>query len=208
MMQISKLLNLKDNLQKQVLKGVLYRKLVIWMDLNIQSDEFVHLKVVEAIKHITDLKEQLKYVPSKHFFAEVDLETPGPYTLSTDPNNSETIKDLEALCEGFFEMENLIKKNFKLSTEKLTAFTESNPVQITLREELEAVFKSKSQLEEENQTLKLALMNNRENDSKNLVELHSQLERLKHENQVLSIDLEESKRTNKNMDALKIKLQH
>ena len=39
---IAKLLNLKDNIQKQVFQGVLYRKLVIWMDLNIQSDEFMH----------------------------------------------------------------------------------------------------------------------------------------------------------------------
>ena len=32
---LSKLLNLKDNIQKQVFVGVLYRKLIIWMDLNI-----------------------------------------------------------------------------------------------------------------------------------------------------------------------------
>ena len=32
---LSKLMNLKDNLQRQVFVGVLYRKLIIWMDLNI-----------------------------------------------------------------------------------------------------------------------------------------------------------------------------
>ena len=42
MQLIAKLMNLKDHLQKQILMGILYRKLVIWMDLNIQSDEFVH----------------------------------------------------------------------------------------------------------------------------------------------------------------------
>jgi hypothetical protein len=101
MMLISKLLNLKDNLQKQVLMGVLYKKLVIWMDLNIQSDEFVHSKVVEAIHMITDLKEQLKYVPSRHFYQEVDLDTPGPYSLSSEAGGSESVQNLEALCEGF-----------------------------------------------------------------------------------------------------------
>jgi hypothetical protein len=79
---IAKLLNLKENLSKQVFMGILHRKLVIWMDLNIQSDEFVHSKVVQAINYITDLKEQLHYVPSRIFFQEVDLETPGPYTLN------------------------------------------------------------------------------------------------------------------------------
>ena len=41
-------------------------------------------------------------------------------------------------------MESLIKKNFKLSQEKLVAFIEQNPVQITLREELEYVYKAKN----------------------------------------------------------------
>jgi hypothetical protein len=57
---LAKLLNLKDNLQKQVFMGVLYRKLIIWMDLNIQSDDFEHIKIVEAISIIQDLKEEYK----------------------------------------------------------------------------------------------------------------------------------------------------
>lgn len=80
--------------------------------------------------------------------------------------------NLEALCEGFIEMENLIKKNFKLSSEKLLKFTESNPVQITLREELELVYKERNTMAEENQNLKMSLITNRENDSKNLLEMH------------------------------------
>jgi hypothetical protein len=47
-------------------------------------------------------------------------------------------------------MENLIKKNFKLSSEKLLKFTDSNPVQLTLREELEIVYKQKNLMEDEN----------------------------------------------------------
>jgi hypothetical protein len=105
-------------------------------------------------------------------------------------------------------MENLIKKNFKLSAEKLLAFTESNPVQITLREELEIVYKEKNQLEEENKNLKLSLISNRENDSKNLLELHNQLEKLKTENQVLALEVEDKIRVNKNQEAYSIKLKH
>ena len=47
-------------------------------------------------------------------------------------------------------MENLIKKNFKLSEEKLIKFTDNNPVLITLREELELVNKEKNILLTEN----------------------------------------------------------
>jgi hypothetical protein len=57
---LSKLMNLKDNLQRQVFVGVLYRKLIIWMDLNIQSDEYEHNKVVDCISLISDLKEEFK----------------------------------------------------------------------------------------------------------------------------------------------------
>lgn len=105
-------------------------------------------------------------------------------------------------------MENLVKKNFKLSSEKLLAFTESNPVQITLREELELVYKDKNLLDEENKNLKLSLISNRENDSKNLLELHTQLEKLKTENQYLILEIEDKNRTNKKQEAYTIQLKH
>ena len=88
---------------------------------------------------INDFKETLNYVPSKLFYHEVDLDTPGNYSINVDTTDS--VSNLEALCEGFIEIENLIKKNFKLSSEKLMKFTDSNPVQLTLREELEFVYK-------------------------------------------------------------------
>ena len=36
-------------------------------------------------------------------------------------------------------MENLIKKNFMMQSEKLNIFAETNPVQLTLREEVEII---------------------------------------------------------------------
>jgi len=39
---ISKLLNMRESLQKQIFHSNLYRKLVIWHDLNIQCDEWCH----------------------------------------------------------------------------------------------------------------------------------------------------------------------
>jgi hypothetical protein len=41
-------------------------------------------------------------------------------------------------------MDNLIKKNFKLSSEKMLKFTDNNPVMLTLREELELAYKDKN----------------------------------------------------------------
>lgn len=127
------------------------------------------VEVVEAINQINDFKESLKYVPSKLFYSEVDLESPGYYSVNSE---GDSVSNIEALCDAYSEMENLIKKNFKLSAEKLLKFTDNNPVQLTLREELEVVYKEKNHLEDENQNLKLSLIANRENDSKNLLELH------------------------------------
>lgn len=98
---LAKLLNIKDHLQRQVFKGLLYRKLVVWMDLNIQSDEYVHQcnppllslitfsEVVELMNMIMNFRENLKYVPSKLFFKEVTLDTPGAYTLTLQASNSD-----------------------------------------------------------------------------------------------------------------------
>ncbi len=46
------------------------------------------------------------------------------------------------------------------------------------------VYKQKNILEEDNQNLKLSLIANRENDSKNLLELHHNLEKLKNDLQI------------------------
>ena len=126
--------------------------------------------------------------------------------MTGEPSSSETIQNLDALMQAFFQMESLIKKNFKLSNEKLMSFIDSNPVQITLREELEAVYKAKNMLEEENQNLKLSLIANRENDSKNIMEMHSQLEKLKNDVQILQLQNEDKVRTIKNLDSNRIKL--
>ena len=43
------------------------------------------------------------------------------------------------MIANFCEMESLIKKNFMVSSDKLNNFSDSNPVQMTLREEVEWV---------------------------------------------------------------------
>lgn len=73
---------------------------------------------------------------------------------------------------------------------------------------MEAVYKAKNMIEEENQNLKLSLIANRENDSKNLNEMMQQMEKLKNEVQILQLQNEDKVRTIKNLDSNRIKLQH
>lgn len=134
--------------------ALLYRKIVLWMDLNITSDDFVHAKVVEVMGMIDNYKDQLNYVPSKINYTDIQMASDGIYSLAQKEEgagNSEAMDNLHALAEAVIDMENIIKNNFKLSEEKRTKFVDNNPVMTTLREELEQAFKDKKKLEELNQ---------------------------------------------------------
>lgn len=65
-------------------------------------------------------------------------------------------------------MENLIKKNFMMKSEKLSQFQESNPIQMTLREEVELVNQELKDTSEKLKALNFKWFSqNKDNDSKN-----------------------------------------
>jgi hypothetical protein len=43
---ICRIMDIKDNILNQIYSGMLYRKIVIWIDLNITSDKYEAEKVV------------------------------------------------------------------------------------------------------------------------------------------------------------------
>jgi len=49
-MLLAKLMNMKENLLLQIFKASVYRKLVVWKDLNIQLEEYQSYTVVEKVK--------------------------------------------------------------------------------------------------------------------------------------------------------------
>ena len=103
---------MRDSLQKQIFHSSLYKKLLVWHDLNIQADEWCHQKVVECINQINEFQETLSFMPTKLEFKEISLETPGYFSSSeTAGENCESTYTLEATIEHFNDMENLIKKN-------------------------------------------------------------------------------------------------
>ena len=116
---IGKMLNMRDGLQKQIFHSSLYRKLIIWSDLNIQPDEYSHQKVVECINQINEFQEKLNYKPTKLEFQEVHLEMPGYFSFQENAH-CESTDTLDACIFAFLDMENLIKKNFMMKAEKLS----------------------------------------------------------------------------------------
>ena len=161
---------MKDNLIKQVTNALLYRKILLWRDLNIQSEDFVDSKVVEIINQMDELEKNMGIIPTKLILEEVKFDSQGVYTITSDGDRkySESIENLHALTVSFFEMENIIKKNFKLSTDKREKLTEDNPVLETLRDQLEEMHKQKERiLDDIRRTESLAIGN----EKKELLEM-------------------------------------
>jgi hypothetical protein len=63
-MLLSKLLNMKENLVLQIFKSSVYRKLVVWKDLNIQLEEYQSYTVVEKVKEMNKYIEHDGYSPT------------------------------------------------------------------------------------------------------------------------------------------------
>ena len=127
---------MRDTLQAKVFKACLYKKLLLWNDLNIQCDEWVGKKTVEVIGLINEFQEIYKYIPTRIELGEVSLESAGYFGfLETTGDNCESTEYMDSMVESIADMENIIKKNF-LNKKDKTLIT-SNIVQMTLREELE-----------------------------------------------------------------------
>lgn len=75
-------MNVKDKIVKEFLKSLIYRKCLLWKDLNITSSGYVHFEKKKITKSIEDYILNKKYAPTKPFFALPDLATPGQWSLN------------------------------------------------------------------------------------------------------------------------------
>lgn len=89
---------------------------------------------------MNDYQDKLSYKPTKLQFREISTETPGYFSFDNGSGNCDGTETLNALIENILEMEDLIKKNFLMtidSPQKIKEFQDNNPVQQTIREELQ-----------------------------------------------------------------------
>lgn len=159
---------MKENLCMQIYKATVYRKLVVWKDLNIQLEEYQSYTVVEKVKQMNKFIETEGYIPIQLPFEEINLDTPGFFSFSEQSgNNADSTEYLDQTIGSLIEMENLIKKNFMMQPEKLKEFANNNPTQISLRDECQRLNLELLKVREENKKLIESKINNKENDSKN-----------------------------------------
>ena len=132
------------------------------------EDIFASPKVVEVSDRMIAYQQELGYKPTKFIFEPITQSRPGLYTKHSDckPETAETLKDMLAGC---IELEQLIQQLYFLSEDKqLRQFRHQNPIQKTLREELQSSNEIIAALEAENKKLKDIMSkndtNNREMD--------------------------------------------
>ena len=77
-----KLMNMKDKIIKEFLKSVIYRKCLLWKDLNIVSTGFVHHEKKEITKQIEEYILHKNYAPTKPFFQLPTFDEPGQWSLN------------------------------------------------------------------------------------------------------------------------------
>lgn len=59
-----KLLSIRDSIISQFLKVMLYKKNVLWRDLNIRYDDYIHGAIKKTLTQIKDSEEKYGFVPS------------------------------------------------------------------------------------------------------------------------------------------------
>lgn len=120
----------------------LYRKLLVWNDLNIHPGEYCPDQIVDCSQILNDYQDQLGYKPSKLQFEKVKLNQLGYFSPENDEKRCESTDVFESMVSSFVDMEDLIKKNFLMTVnnpEKIVEFNENNPIQQTLREHVEVI---------------------------------------------------------------------
>ena len=170
--------------------------------MNIQCEEWCHQKVVECIEQINEYQETLNYKPTKLQFKEVTIETPGYFNHSESEKSDmcESTLTADAMIENYVDMENLIKKNFMMQSDKKEQFAVNNPVQMTLREEIEIIYSELNKLKEQNQQLANQFYDNKD-DSKGAENQAQQIEKLERQLNIMDIELAEKKKSIKNWEA-------
>ena len=167
---IRKVYQYRDSLLSQMIQSFLYKKILLWMDLGLQSEEYVKGEVLATTQRI--LKHQIDsgHIPTKCEYVqpksdESELRGYVPSLMSV----------LCSFSEEFYSMQRMIENNFKLNSD-----IKPSPNAISLREEVENVKREMYTMEKELQNARSQLKNpdKREWSSLNreLIETRHQLE--------------------------------
>lgn len=114
---------IRDNLISQAFKALLYRKIVLWMDLDILDSGYVKGEILEVVQNIFAFKNKHGYVPTRVEYSHPKRASELPPI--NDPSYRPPAQlNLTSLFESFTgeyaNIISLIENNFQLKTVKST----------------------------------------------------------------------------------------
>jgi nitrogen regulatory protein PII-like uncharacterized protein len=104
-------------------------------------------EIVDINNKMEEYLATKKYIPTREFYREPKKGTTGFFTEKDKGDQPEGSKALEAMINDVNEMEDLIKNNFLQSEVRKQEFFKNNPVQNTLREQVQKLQKEVNELQ-------------------------------------------------------------
>lgn len=109
---------IRDSLLSQIIYAYLHKKIVLWMDLGIKTDEYVKGEILEATNKILDYANSHGYVPTKpeYIHPKVILDTNSPEVSKKKSGLPELLPQLHSFSEAYQAIIGLIENNSNLSS--------------------------------------------------------------------------------------------
>lgn len=105
---------MKDQLHGQIFLAVMYRKQILWDDLDMNKsgkdgeDIYASPKVVEVSDKMNSYIVELGYKPVKFIYDIDSIAKPGIYTKTSD-SKADTAETLRDMVSGVVEVEQLVQ---------------------------------------------------------------------------------------------------
>lgn len=108
---------IRDSLISQTVKALLYRKIVLWMDLDVLDTGYVKGEILEAVQGLISYKNKHGYLPVKTEYVHPKRSSELPPINETQTKQSLNLMSIiETFSEEFESIVSLIENNFKLKT--------------------------------------------------------------------------------------------
>jgi hypothetical protein len=109
---------IRDSLLSQIIYAYLHKKIVLWMDLGIKTDEYVKGEILEATNKILDYANTHGYVPTKpdYIHPKSILDTNSPELSKKKSELPQLLPQLHSFTEAYQGIIELIENNFNLSS--------------------------------------------------------------------------------------------
>jgi hypothetical protein len=181
----------RDGLLAQIIQSYLHKKIVLWMDLGLQSEEYVKGEVLTATQRILKAKTDTGHVPTKCDFVLPKNDNSDQRGYIPEMNSV-----LSSFTEEFTSMVRMIENNFKLHGESKTS-----PFVGSLREEIEAGKKQIYILEKELQTARSILKNP---DKREMTSINREVFETKHQLELANANVQRLKMEKINLESKNI----